>query len=195
MTTQTEAQLEEESKNVFNKSFDKYLKEKDLILHKKAIRGLLEEVGLEEDLDIMDEEYNPVEEFFLNWKKAGKIIPNDSSEKASVMELGRKSKKFYDKRQYRKLHNLFFDTMFRHVMDFLDIEKHKEFDTLTDADLYEKDIIPSEIHFQYFLLEAPLRMKEFDWHRCDEIMMQHLACLIVCFEDIYEFLHEMNNQN
>jgi len=194
MTTQTEAQLAKMDTKALEKAFERYLKEKDPVLHKKAIRSLLEEVGLEEDLDIMDEEYNSVEEFFMNWKKAGKIMPNDSLEKAGVMELGRKSKKFYNKRQYRKLHNLFFKVMFRHVMDFLDIENHKEFDTITDADLYEKGIIPSEIHFQYFLLEAPLQIKDFDWHRSDEIMMQHLACLIVCFDDIYEFLHEMGQE-
>ncbi len=127
------------------------------------------------------------------WETAGKVEKN-YAEKKGLQRLGKLSKEFYAKKEYKKLHKLFFDLMFRSFAEFTGIEDRSDFEKITDHDLYEKKIIPSEIFFQYFLMESPVKMKDFDWDRSEEIMRQNLACLIICFGDIHEFFHEEDSK-
>ena len=39
-------------------------------------------------------------------------------------------------------------------------------------------------------MESTLKKGGFDWKRSEEVMMQNLACLAVCFSDIYDFFNE-----
>jgi len=173
----------------FDAAFDRYLSEKDSALHKKAIQELLKQIDLKDAFDELLSKKNGISDFFIMWERAGKLEKN-SVDKKGLKKLGKLSKKFYKKKEYKKLYELFFDMMFRNFADFLDLKARDDFKEITDQDLYEKNIIPSEIFFQYFFIESPVKMKDFDWDRGEEIMKQNLACLIVCFVDIYEFFNE-----
>lgn len=173
----------------FDINFKKYLSEKDPASHKKAIQELLEEVDLKDAFDELLSEKDGVASFFLMWEEAGKLEKNPA-EKQGLRRLGRQSKKFYNRKKYKKIYELFFDLMFRNFAEFVDLKNRDDFEKITDHDLYEQGIIPPEIFRQYFLIESPIKMKDFDWKRGEEIMAQNLACLIVCFGDIYEFFHE-----
>ena len=175
----------------FDVAFCGYLSEKDPSLHKKAIQEILKEVDLKDAFDELLSEENGVGSFFLMWETAGKLEKN-SVDKKGLQRLGKLSKKFYSKKEYKKLYELFFDVMFRSFAEFINLESRDDFKEITDQDLYEKNIIPSEIFFQYFLMESPIKMKDFDWDRSEEIMIQNIACLIICFKDIYEFFNEEN---
>ncbi len=50
--------------------------------------------------------------------------------------------------------------------------------------------LPEEIHLQTFLLESMANPKVFDWNRDDEVVVQSLQVLTVCFSDVYSFLTE-----
>ena len=173
----------------FDAAFDGYFSEKDPILHKKAIQDLLKKVDMEDAFDELLSEKNGVGHFFLMWEMAGKS-EKKSADKKGLQRLGELSKEFYSKKEYEKLYELFFNIMFHSLAEFVNLEARDDFEKVIDQDLYEKNIIPSEIFFQYFLMESPVKMKGFDWNRNEEIMRQNLACLIVCFGDIHEFFHE-----
>lgn len=181
---------DKQTKN-FEVAFCGYLSEKDPRLHKKAIQEILKAIDLKDAFDELLSEKNGVSSFFLMWEAAGRLEKN-SVDKKGLQRMGKLSKKFYSKKEYKKLYELFFDVMFHSFAEFVDLKARADFEEITDQDLYEKDIIPSEIFFQYFLIESPVKMKDFDWNRSEEIMTQNLACLIVCFEDIYEFFNEEN---
>ncbi|MCD4704726.1 hypothetical protein K8R66_01485 [bacterium] len=174
----------------FDIAFDGYFLEEDPFLHKKAIQHLLKEVDLEDVFDeVLDEEEN-ISNFFLMWERAGKL-EKDPIDKKALQRLGESSKKYYKKKEYQKFYKLFHDTIFYSLAKYLNLKSRDDFEGMTDHDLYEKEIIPSEIFHQYFLVEAPVKTKGFDWNRSEEIMKQNLACLITCFEDIYEFFNEI----
>lgn len=173
----------------FDIAFGRYLSEKDPTLHKKAIQELLKEADLKDAFDELLSEKNGIGNFFIMWERAGKLEKN-SVDRKGLKKLGKLSKKFYSKKKYKRLYELFFDMMFYNFADFSGLKARDDFEKITDQDLYEKNIIPSEILFQYFLIESPVKMKDFDWNRSEEIMKQNLACLIVCFGDIYEFFNE-----
>lgn len=189
MTKITESEVEE-NEMVFDEAFDQFLTEKNPQLHEEAIGAILSVIDLEDEFyDLLDYEDN-IENFFLMWRKAGKEEADDSLDKEGLRNLGRLSKKYYNKRKYKKLHTLFFDITFNNLLQYIDIENHEDFDKLTDVDLFEKKLIPSEIFLQFFLLEAPVKRSDFNWHRNEEIMKQHLALLIVLFGDIFTFFNE-----
>lgn len=177
----------------FDIAFQKYLSENDSVLHKKAIQELLKGIDLKDAFDELLSKQDSVSSFFLMWQEAGKLEKNPV-EKKGLKKLGKLSKKFYKKKAYKKLYELFFNLMLNNFAKFIDLENRDDFKEITDHDLYEKGIIPSEILPQYFLIEAPVKMKNFDWERNEDIMRQNLVCLIVCFGDIYEFFHEQNFQ-
>ena len=173
----------------FGDDFDRYFSEEDPILHKKAIQNLLKKVDLKDVFDELLSEKNDVDNFFLMWEMAGKS-EKKFVDKKGLQRLGKLSKEFYSKKEYEKLYELFFDIMFHSLAEFVNLKARDDFEKITDQDLYEKDIIPPEIFFQYFLIESPIKMKDFNWNRDEETMKQNLACLIVCFGDIYDFFHE-----
>lgn len=173
----------------FDINFKKYFDEEDPVSHRKAVARLLKEVDLKDDFDELLSEKNRLGSFFLMWGKAGKSGKN-SVDKKGLQKLGKLSKEFYSKKEYKKLYELFFNIMLRNFAEFADLEARDDFKKITDLDLYEKRIIPSEIFFQYFLMESPIKMKDFNWNRNEEVMRQNLACLVICFGDIYEFFHE-----
>lgn len=174
----------------FDADFEGYFLEKDPVLHKKAIQNLLKRIDLKDVFDELLSEENGVGKFFLMWEMAGELEEKKSADKNGLQRLGSLSKEFYSKKEYEKLYELFFNTMFHGLAEFINLKSRDDFESITDQDLYEKDVIPSEIFFQYFLMESPVKMKDFDWNRNEEIMRQNLACLIVCFGDIHEFFHE-----
>lgn len=173
----------------FDVSLQEYFSEKEPSLHKKAIRELLREADLEDSFDELASKGNGVEKFFLMWETAGKAEKN-SPDKEGLQRLGKLSKEFYGKKEYKKLYELFFDIMFNDFARYANLRNRKDFEKITDRDLYEKNIVPSEIFLQYFLMESPIKSGGFDWNRSEEIMKQNLACLVICFGDIYEFFHE-----
>ncbi|MFH0923611.1 MAG: hypothetical protein V1825_02655 [Candidatus Falkowbacteria bacterium] len=173
----------------FDVAFDRYFSEKDPDLHKKAIQELLKNVDLKDAFDELLSKKNGVSSFFLMWEAAAKSEKN-SVDKKGLQKLGKLSKEFYIKKEFQKLHELFFDIIFRSFAEFASLENRDDFEKITDQDLYEKNIIPSEIFFQYFLAESPIKNKDFNWDRNEEIIRQNLVCLIVCFSDIHEFFHE-----
>lgn len=50
--------------------------------------------------------------------------------------------------------------------------------------------LPEEIQLQTFLLESMANSKVFNWNREDDIVVQSLLLLTVCFGDVYSFLTE-----
>lgn len=179
---------DKQTKN-FDAAFQRYLLEQDPALHKKAIQELLKKIDLKDAFDELLNEKNSVERFFLMWEKAEKLEKN-SADKKGLQRLGKLSKEFYAKKEYKKLYELFFDIILHSFTEFADLENRGDFKEITDQDLYEKNIIPSEIFLQYFLVESPVKIKDFDWNRSEEIMKQNFVCLIVCFGDIHKFFHE-----
>lgn len=174
----------------FDEAYKKYFSETDSKLHKKALETLLEEIDLDDVFVYWLDEKGEIERFFLTWEKAGKL-EKDPRDRKGMEKIGRLSKKYYYEKKYKELFELFFDIMFRNFVELAGIKERKDFEDITDVDLYEKNIIPSEIFLQYFLIESPIKKLGFDWNRNDEIMKQNLACLIVCFGDIYEFMNGM----
>lgn len=174
----------------FDDALEQFKKGKDPVAHHKAIRTLLSGVELDEHFWwLLDEKEDGVRDFFLLWGRAGKEEENPQ-ERKGFKKIGESSKKLYEQKEYRKLCEFFYNILFRHLAEFIHLEEHKDFDTITDYDLYKKDLIPSEIYFQYFLIEVLVKSKDFDWDRGEEIANQNLACFIACFDDIYEFFHE-----
>jgi len=173
----------------FDICFEGYLKETDPKLHKTSIISLLASVDLDLEFKERLKDEKEIERFFLTWKIAGEL-EKDPKERKGLQQLGKLSEEFYIKKQYKKLFELFFDMIFRNLIDFVGAENRDDFEDITDHDLYEKGIIPPEIFFQYFLIESAVKNPKFDWKRNDEIMKQNLACLITCFGDIYEFMNE-----
>lgn len=179
---------EKETKK-FDINFKKYFEEKDIVLHREAIDGLLGKIDLQDAFIELLDEKDGVENFFFMWERAGELEKNHV-EKKQLQKLGKLSKEFFNKKEYKKLYELFFDIMLNNFTNYVKLRNRKDFDKITDLDLYDKSIIPPEIFLQYFLMESPIKMKKFDWKRNKEIMMQNLACLIICFGDIYEFFNE-----
>ena len=106
----------------FDVAFEGYLSEKDPVLHKKAIQELLKEIDLKNAFDELLSKKNGVKSFFLMWEKAGKLEKNPV-EKKGAQKLGKLSKKFYNKKEHKKLYELFFSVMFNSFAEFIDLKK------------------------------------------------------------------------
>ncbi len=105
----------------FDVAFNGYRSEKNLALHKKAIQWLLKEVDLQDAFDELLSKKNGIGNFFLMWKTAGKLEKN-TVDKKGLQRLGKLSKKFYSKKEYKKLYELFFDMMLHSLAEFADLE-------------------------------------------------------------------------
>lgn len=81
----------------------------------------------------------------------------------------------------------------RNLVDFLRLREREDFEGITDNDLYEKGLIPREIFLQFFLIETLSKTKNFDWDRNEDVINQNLACLIICFSDIYDFFNNSDD--
>ena len=172
----------------FDDAYLQFVKGADATSHRRAITALLERVGLEEMFARCLAE-DGVKSFFLLWERAGRE-EEDLKERRGLKALGVLSKRFYEKRDYRELCELFYNMIFRHTAEFLHLEERADFKKLTDHDLYTKGLLPPEIFLQLFLIETPVKNTNFDWDRNEAIAEQNLACLIVCLGDIYDFFHD-----
>src|SRR3989344_5651610 len=173
----------------FDAAYEEFARGKGPISHQKAIEMLLSQFGLEEEFGQALREEDRIRDFFLLWERAGRE-EEDPKERAGLKKLGEMSKKLYETGEYRALSELFYDVVFRNLADFLRLQERNDFEELTDHDLYTKNLLPPEIFLQFFLLESLVKRDDFDWNRGNQIAHQNLACLIICFEDIYEFFHE-----
>lgn len=173
----------------FDKAYNRFLKEKDPAQHRKGVLTLMKETGLEDRfVEIMDGK-DKVEDFFLLWEYAGKFEKNRKDRKG-LKKMGELSRKFYDAKDYFRICDLFYNIVFRHFAEYARLEERDDFNKITDIDLYEKDLIPSEILLQYFIVETMAKRDDFDWNRGEEIANQNLACFISCWSDLYDFFHE-----
>jgi len=172
----------------FDKEYDQFLFERDVELHRKAVRGLLSLVGLAKMYNYTIEDKNALPDFFLTWKIAAKE-EEDQNERKGLESIGKLSEEYFKKKDYRALSKLFADIVLRHLVEFIHLKEREDFEEITDNDLYEKGLIPGEIYLQFFLIETMSKAKDFDWSRNEDVVNQNLACLIVCFSDIYDFLN------
>ncbi len=176
----------------FNKEYDQFLFEKDAEPHRKAVSGLLSRVGLSGEYNRILKDKNAVSRFFLAWGDAARK-EKDPNEQKSLEKLGKLSEEYFNKKDYRSLSRLFANLAFQNLVDFTHLKEREDFEEITDHDLYEKGLIPKEIYLQFFLLETLSKMGKFDWNRNEYVINQNLACLIVCFGDIYDFFNESEN--
>ena len=172
----------------FDEAYESFLKETNPELHNKAIILLLSYSKLDNEYKKFVKDKDEVESFFLMWEYASETAETPE-DKNGLEQIGNMSKKLYHQRKYLKLLELFFNLIFRHFVDFVELKDRKDFNKITDHDLYKKNLIPSEIFLQFFIVETFIKREDFDWKRNEEIMKQNLACFIVCFEDIYSFLN------
>jgi len=177
----------------FDLAYERFIAEKDAMVHKKAVETLLGIAGLKRSYREFLSEADSVGNFFLCLDQASKEAA-DPQEKASLKKLGILSRKLYGRHDYLKLLEVFFDVAFRHFAEHINLEKEKDFEKITDHDLYERGLIPDEIFLQFFLMEALVKADAFDWGRGEEIAKQNLACFIVCFGDLYGFFHKENEE-
>jgi len=173
----------------FDGAFNLFTKEKDPILHHNAIKELLKIVDLEEEYEFFSNNREEIGNFFKMWERAERYEENPAGKKG-LKKIGILSKKLYGEKRYGELCGIFCDMVFRNFADLFHLRERNDFEELTDIDLYSKNIIPSEITVQYFLIETMVKNPDFDWKRGEKIANQNLACFIVCFADIYEFLNE-----
>lgn len=173
----------------FDEAYEGFLKEKNSELHNKAIILLLSYSKLDKEYKKLIKNKNDIESFFLTWEYASETT-EDPEDKKGLKQIGKMSKKLYYQKNYLKLSELFFNLILRHLVDFIKLKDRKDFNKITDHNLYKKELIPPEMFLQFFLVETLIKRKDFDWNRGEEIARQNLACLIVCFEDIYSFLNE-----
>lgn len=176
----------------FDVSYQQFLAEDSPAPHKKATETLLARAGLKKMYKKFLREQEIVKNFFLLWERAGEEEA-DTKEAAGLKAIGAMSKKLYESKDYRGLSEMFFDITLRHLAEFMKLKERSDFKTITDHDLYEKNLIPSEIFLQFFLLETLFKRKDFLWDRGEEIAHQNLACLAVCFGDIYDFLNSQED--
>ncbi|KKR04214.1 MAG: hypothetical protein UT32_C0033G0007 [Parcubacteria group bacterium GW2011_GWC2_39_14] len=181
--------LEKKNKQRFDKAYHTFILGSEAKEHKKAILYLLSFADLDQSFRGILKDKDIVNDFFLQWIKFSKNEKYYHDE-PGLQELAIKSKEYFESKKYKKLVNLYFDMAFRHLCGHLEVDKRSDFKQLTDLDLCEKGIIPEEVLIQYFLLETYCKNTHFSWDRNDEICLQNLACLILCFGDIYDFMHE-----
>jgi hypothetical protein len=169
-------------------TFNDFFKGENPVKHYKAVNKLLGQVDLVDEYNDLLEQKR-VEEFFV--ENLGLVDDEMSKEeKMGIEELNKISKRLYKKGKYRELCCVYYDMCFRHIAEYLHLDEREDFEMITDYDLYKKNILPKEIFFQFFLLQCLVRNKNLNWDRDPEIINQNLACFIVCFNDIYEFLHD-----
>jgi len=173
----------------FDRAYNQFLFEKDAGAHKKAAHDLLSTIGLAEKYYFFLDDRKKISNFFLCWRR-GVENETDENEKRGLEQPGKLAQKHFTEKNYKELCKLFAGLALRHISEFLNLKNRADFEQITDFDLYEKNLLPNEILLQFFLLETLSKTEDFDWDRGEEIIEQNLACLIVCFSDIYEFLNE-----
>jgi len=181
--------MKENKKIIFDTAYNQFLTEKDAHLHYQAVKRLLLECELEDSFVDFLEKRDSVKDFFLMWEQAGRE-EKDPKEKEGLKMLGEESKKLYLEKNYKKLVDVFFNITLRHLSSFIHLDSRKDFEQITDHDLYIKDLIPGEIFLQFFLIETMIKRDDFKWDREDTINNQNLACLAACFVDINSFFNE-----
>lgn len=179
---------EDPDKEKFDKSYKEFLHAENSKVHRKATEYLLSEVELDEEFrDILEQPEN-VKKFLLSLKEFAEE-EEDPKERAGMKALGAVLESHYEHREFAELSSALFGLALRHIGEFIHLPEREDFEDLTDFDLYEKRLLPSEIFIQFFLLEILSHGETYNWNRNQEIITQSLACLIVCFGDIYEFLN------
>ena len=173
----------------FDTAYETFLAGTNPKEHRRAIKTMLSEIDLDgEFLSLLDED-DGVETFFLIWEQAAEL-EEDENERPSLRELGKKSKQLYQDRRYAELCSMYGQIALVHLCGFLQVHERADFEDLTDHDLFEKGLLPSEIFLQYFLLETLGKVGGVDWDRDEEIVRQNLACMVICFTDINAFFNE-----
>ena len=173
----------------FDEAYNLFLREEDPVKHRKAVLILMKEAGLEDRFVEISNGKDKIKDFFLLWEYAGKVEKNLKDRKG-LKQMGELSKKFYDAKDYFHLCDLFYNIVFRHFAEYARLEERDDFDKITDHDLYEKGLIPSEIFLQYFIMETMVKQSDFAWDRGEEIANKNLACFITCWSDLYDFFNE-----
>lgn len=179
----------------FDQNIIDFLKSKDEKVHNSAIGELLKKVNLKRDYNYALRHNKNLINFFVSMKEARSENWVGEDEKKNMITLGTMVEEMAKNHQYKKIADIALSLLFRNLVDFLKISERKDFDTLTDADLFEKKIIPSEIFLQYFLFECLSKNNQFDWSRNDIIINQTFTCAGVCFNDIQEYIHELSDDN
>lgn len=134
----------------FDRAYEDFIRANDAPAHRRAIKRLLAEVELSDAFeDVLCEGGEQLKSFFLSFEDFARS-EKDPKEREAVRELGRVVKKYWERDELAELADVFFGLAFRHVADFLKLKKRKDFEELTDHELYTKDILPAEIFLQFF---------------------------------------------
>lgn len=171
-------------------SYRDFVSSNNSVFHRKAIEKMLGMVGLGSKFKgSLKFGAKIIEDIYCNFANNVEESWVKEEEKEPILKIGTLFKKFYKEKDYRKFVETGYNLIFKNLADYLRLPERKDFQDLTDEDLYKKNLLPKEIFLQYFLIETMVKNKSFDWKRSQKIIDQNLICFDVCFTDIYAFFN------
>lgn len=171
-------------------SYKDFVSSNNLVSHRKAIEKILGMTGLGSEFKrSLKCGVGMIKDTYCNFDEAAGEKWVKEEERESIRKVGALFKKFYMNKDYRNFVETGYMMVLQNMADILKLKELKNYDKLTDDDLYKKGLLPREIFMQYFLIESMIKNKSFDWNRDQRIIEQNLICFDVCFRDIYAFFN------
>jgi len=171
-------------------SYKDFVSSNNSVSHRKAIEKILGMTGLRREFKrSLKYGIDKVNDTYCNFGEAAGEKRVKEEEREPIRKVGALFRKFYKNKDYRNFVDTGYMMILRNLVDTLKLKELKNYDKLTDDDLYKKGLLPREIFLQYFLIESMVKNKSFDWNRDQRIIEQNLICFDVCFSDIYAFFN------
>ncbi len=174
-----------------DKYFDQFLKSNDSKIHKQAIGIILKHADEKKSYSqlLKNDEAN-ISHMLSIFKDITQDKCQSKSEFEFLRKIGTKTVKYTKEKQYQKIVDLGYNLVVDNLLVSLGLVG-EEYKKMKLEDFYSKHL-PDDIYAQYVLLEIMAINPDYNWKRDDKIIHQSLVLAGMCFMDIYEYIHDMN---
>lgn len=165
----------------------------DPVQHSQAIITLLDPLDLDIEYKKISKEggFERVQSIFASFAEVEEDEMLTEYERKRLEQVGSLTDLYFAQRAYPSFALMIYQLLLESFMEKYDfgVESVGE---LHDEVLYEA--LPEEIQLQTFLLESMSNPSLFNWDRDEEVIIQSLLVLTVCFSDVYSFLTEDDDE-
>lgn len=176
--------------NNWEKNVQLFYKSKDEKEQKEAIGEILKQIGSKRRFNqALKLEKTELSNMLITFENISRKSCQSKKECDSLRKIGKEAKKFTKTKKFNKVVELGFNLATDNIVSFLKLQGG-ELDNI-NLEVFYREYLPREIFTQYALLEMMAKNPNFDWNRKNEIIRQTLVLAGMCFWDIYEHIHNL----
>lgn len=160
----------------------------DVNRHHESIIAILDPLDLDIEYKklVREDGLQRVRDIFSSFADTSEEEMLSEYEKKRLEQVGVLTEQYFEQKAYQSFALMIYQLLLESFFERYDF--NGDLGAIPSEVIYQT--LPEEIQLQTFLLESMSNNQVFNWNRREEIIVQSLLVLTICFSDVYSFLTE-----